>query len=102
MQISNSTVAWVCLAIMMAGDVGESVDKQAVIRAGDYINKAIITDEEYAFALSRLNQLGYLRVDGNKIFLTKSTISLYETLQKKTTDLMQQINILKLTLEENA
>jgi hypothetical protein len=63
----ESSDAWLLLAIKYAQekDAGASVD--AIVKAGDFINHAIFTDEELNEGLKRLKSAGYLLEIGGLI-----------------------------------
>ena len=101
MKINNSTIAWIWVAAMEAGD-GKPVKKEVVLSAADFINKAIPTDEEFDFAISELAKRGFLLRQNDFIQPTEKSVTIYNDLRKKTAQLLKLITLFELTLNNNA
>src|SRR5579872_3766695 len=55
--------AWLLLAILYNGEQGAGIE--GIIRAGDFINHAIFTDDELQSGLTRLQEAGLVERSGD-------------------------------------
>ncbi|MEJ2452139.1 MAG: hypothetical protein P8047_16000 [Gammaproteobacteria bacterium] len=58
---------WLLLAVQYSSGAGT---KEKIVEAGDFINHAIFTDEEFNGGIKRLLETGYIKEGNNKYSVT--------------------------------
>jgi len=68
--------AWLLTAAYECAAAENPVALSDVVAAGDHINHAIFTDEEFGHAFTRLTAAGLVEVIGDRLFITEAGLEL--------------------------
>lgn len=83
---------WLLLAVQYSKG---SATKEKIIEAGDFINHAIFTEEEYNGGIKRLLETGYLTQGNNKYSVSTKFKSVWNNGISKNQNVHSQLDALK-------
>lgn len=100
MPLNDSTIAWVWVSLAFASD-GRPVEKQAIFEAADWINRAVLSDDEFSFSIKRLEKRGLVVQVGDRFSLTDRGWSTFERLRKKSSRALRLMELFEKQLMED-